>query len=35
MKTDQFLIALAAMSGAMYPTIAPGSDVQPGAPANA
>ena len=35
MNTHQFLVALAAMSGAMYPTIAPASDVQPGAPADA
>ena len=35
MNTHQFLVALAAMSGAMYPTIAPATDVQPGAPADA
>jgi uncharacterized protein (DUF924 family) len=35
MNTHQFLVALAAMSGAMYPSIAPASDVQPGAPADA
>jgi uncharacterized protein (DUF924 family) len=35
MKSHQFLIALAAMSGAMVPTMASASDVQTGAPAGA
>lgn len=35
MKTHQFLVALAAMSGAMYPSIAAASDVQPGESASA
>ena len=35
MKPHQFLIALAAMSGAMVPTLASASDVQTGAPAGA
>jgi uncharacterized protein (DUF924 family) len=33
MNAHQFLIALAAMSGVMHPTIAPASDLQTGAPA--
>ena len=35
MKPGQFLIALAAMSGVMYPTIAPASGFQTGAPSGA